>query len=142
MCIRDRLFSISFLINPFDFFLLCVILPGHAPSSMSDVLSARWIRFRSQTGVKVAVPLSRCDTGAEIRGRGKQDANRGGFGRKRSPQCVQSGWYVHVVETFRNQEGKTIEYSESVETLGGSRTNSLDSTNMLWAQRWSSDKDH
>ena len=91
---------------------------------MSDVLSARWIRFRSQTGVEVAVPLSRCDTGAVTRGGGEQDANRGGFGRESSAQCVQSGWDMHVVETFRTQEGKTIKYSESVETLGGSRTHS------------------
>ena len=32
---------------------------------MYDVLSAKWIRFRSQTGVKVAVPLSLWDTGVK-----------------------------------------------------------------------------
>ena len=32
---------------------------------MHDVLSAKCIRFRSQTGVKVAVALSLCDTGVK-----------------------------------------------------------------------------
>ena len=40
-------------------------LSGHAPSSLYDGLGAKWIRFRSQRGVKVAVPLSLWDTGVK-----------------------------------------------------------------------------
>ena len=40
-------------------------LSGHAPSSLYDVLGAKWIRFRSQAGVEIAVRLSLCEPGVK-----------------------------------------------------------------------------
>ena len=111
-------FPESFLTNPVVFFLPCVNRLGHAPSSMYDVVSAKWIRFRSQRGVKVAVPLSLCHTGAERRVGGEQDADRGGMGRESSSQCAHGGWDVHGIETFRNTRGQNDRIQEERRNSG------------------------
>ena len=44
----------------------------------------------------------RCETTAG----GEQDAINGGTGRESSSQSVQSGWDMHVIETFRSRRGQ------------------------------------